>query len=107
MHRSFHLPSVSSEHITHVADDYPGILALALEHPEQSVSNQHTLQDFAFEVFTRENIDPEGCVGAIPEAGAVDEPVTPTPTADAAASATPETTTGQDCHYHGAELHCV
>lgn len=107
MHRSFHLPSISSEHITHVADDYPGILALALDHPEESVSNQHTLQDFAFEVFTRDNIDPEGCVGSIPEEGAVEDPAaTPTANTDIPQAAA-TSTTGQDCHYHGTELHCV
>lgn len=92
-----HLPSLTNDHVTHVADEYDGLLELARTSPQEAVKNQHTIQDFAFEVFSRLYITPEGCAGEA-EASSTD-------VADAPASTT--AAAPQECHTHadGVE-HC-
>ncbi|KAE8193764.1 hypothetical protein A4X06_0g8229 [Tilletia controversa] len=50
LHRTMHLPKMTNEYIGHVADEYADLLELAKTNASQSVRNQHTIQDFAFEV---------------------------------------------------------
>ncbi|KAE8210527.1 hypothetical protein CF327_g5610 [Tilletia walkeri] len=117
LHRSMHLPKLTNEHITHVADEYPALLELAKTNASFSTRNQHTIQDFAFEVWTRENIDPQGCVGEINyEAANATSTTTamaaPTGTSTDSASAVPAQSTpaaaAKDCHTHAdGTVHCA
>ncbi|PWN18795.1 zincin, partial [Microstroma glucosiphilum] len=98
LHRAMHFPALTNEHVTHLADEYAALLELAHHSPEEAVRNQHTIQDFAFEVFSRKYITPEGCVGEV-AANATDA-------ADAHGSTT-TTKAHKECHTHsdGVE-HC-
>ncbi|KAK0560634.1 Prenylated Rab acceptor protein 1 [Tilletia horrida] len=113
LHRLLHLPTITNELVNHVADNYTDVLELARTNATFSVRNQHSIQNFAFEVWTRANIDPNGCVGE-PAPESEDDDDTSgqaTPSASATTSAPTTTSTGvsgQDCHSHAdGSIHCV
>ncbi|KAE8216709.1 hypothetical protein CF327_g199 [Tilletia walkeri] len=119
LHRFMHLPKMTNEFIGHVADEYPDLLELAKTNASVAIRNQHSIQDFAFEVWTRENIQPEGCAGEIvlEEDHHRDHNATTTtsgvaaPTGTIASSLPGQTTpasSGKDCHSHSdGTVHCV
>ncbi|PWN33769.1 zincin, partial [Meira miltonrushii] len=95
LHRMMHLPKVTNGYITHVADTHEDMMKIAIEQPDQSVKNQHSIQEFAFDVWTRKYISAEGSAGA-----------TATESASASAAAT-STAAVQDCHTHAdGSVHC-
>ncbi|KAK0523049.1 Prenylated Rab acceptor protein 1 [Tilletia horrida] len=125
-HRAMHLPSMTNELVVHAADEMADVLELAKTNVSFSVRNQHSIQNFAFEVYTRENIVEEGCVGEILPAehddhdhssttasGIATATATATATASgstAAASAPAQTdpAAAKDCHTHAdGTVHCV
>ncbi|CAO1626673.1 unnamed protein product [Sympodiomycopsis kandeliae] len=110
MHRAMHLPSITNEKVGHSADEYSALLALARNDTAQSVANQHTLQTFAFEVWSRENVAPEGCVGS---AEASESESAPASTATSSVASAPATTSAAsqsssgECHSHAdGSVHC-
>ncbi|KAL9934495.1 hypothetical protein V8E36_006951 [Tilletia maclaganii] len=111
LHRSLHIPAISNELITHVADEYADVLELAKNNATYAFRNQHSIQDYAFEVWTRANIDPNGCVGEILPATPDDDHSAPTTTAAPGATSTDASApaqTGKDCHTHAdGTVHCV
>lgn len=118
-----HLPKVTNEFIGHVADDYKDLLVLAKKEPEKAVKNQYSIQNFAFDTFVRENIDPEGCVGTLddsvsetseaasPTASSQPSSGVPSPTNSKESStdhADEATSSEQDCHTHAdGTVHCT
>lgn len=105
MHRAMHLPSITNEKVGHTADEYDALVALAKNDTAQSVNNQHTLQTFAFEVWSRENVAPVGCVGSAE--GRTDGDAAASTTASSAPAATSASSAGSDCHTHAnGEIHC-
>lgn len=126
MHRAMHLPLVTNEKVGHTADSYTALVALAKNDTAASVHNQHTLQTFAFDVWARENVAPDGCVGGDDahahnhddEDGADADNATSTASNAPASSGTNSSTSaepaaatnstaGSDCHTHAdGEIHC-
>lgn len=113
MHRAFHVPEFVHEKIHHYADSYSDCLDLAKANSTAAVSNQHSLQYFALDVYSRK-LTKWGCVGEVKEA-------TSSSVADASATAssssvatqatqTPaaqDDTAGKDCHTHAdGSIHC-
>lgn len=119
LHRVLHLPKITDEGVTHVADSYFSAIELAAKSPKQTVSNQNTLQSFAFDVFSR-TLFPNGCIGTIkPDDGHVEgmhapapAPATPAVPAANNTTATPPPVVaapvaGAECHFHAnGERHC-
>lgn len=66
MHRAFHVPEFVKEKIHHYADSYADCLELAATNSSAAVSNQHSLQYFALDVYSRK-LTKWGCVGEVEE----------------------------------------
>lgn len=128
----FHVPAVVHEKIHHISDGYNGALELARTNVNGSVSNQHSIQYYTLDVYSRTVIE-EGCVGTplTPEEEAAAEAAshggsssssssaapaaTATDAASASASAAPATeptasaapAADADCHTHAdGSVHC-
>lgn len=125
MHRAFHVPEFSHEKIHHYADKYAEVLQLAQEeggNGTRSVSNQHTLQYFSLDVYSRKLVK-WGCVGEVVEEDKDDDghghaghghatassttaaaPPAATSSSSATATAAAE---ASDCHTHAdGSIHC-
>ncbi|CAO1626244.1 unnamed protein product [Jaminaea pallidilutea] len=97
-HRAMHLPQMTNDMVVHAADVFDDVLTLAATDPSKSVVNQHTLQNFAFEVFTRRHVREDGCVRG--ESSSTGSTSSTAPAASTTAAA-------QDCHTHAnGEIHC-
>lgn len=118
LHRMMHLPKITNGYITHVADTHEDMMKIAIEKPDQSVKNQHSIQEFAFDVWTRKYISAKGCSATEEEIHAAeheDHTHSTSATASATASITATSTASdiataaaQDCHTHAdGTVHCI
>ncbi|CEH16561.1 Metallopeptidase, catalytic domain [Ceraceosorus bombacis] len=118
LHRAMHLPTMTNDHVGHTADEYPALLDLAKNNVTESVKNQHSLQDFAFEAFVRANIDEQGCPADRHheehdhdhdhDHDDHDLDASPTSTISATSTSASATAAAQDCHTHAdGTVHCV
>ncbi|TKY88466.1 hypothetical protein EX895_002454 [Sporisorium graminicola] len=121
MHRAFHVPEFVHEKIHHYADSYAACIELAQTNSTAAVQNQHSLQYFALDVYSRK-LTKWGCVGEIAESkddahahGAASSSAAPSPSASAtsssaaqpSATAAPQDSAGKDCHTHAdGSIHC-
>lgn len=67
LHRSLHMPSIGSDAAEHAAEGYSESVELAAKDPEAAAKNSDSLMLFAFDVFVRTHLDPQGCVGEATE----------------------------------------
>ncbi|MCO5589753.1 hypothetical protein L7F22_043722 [Adiantum nelumboides] len=118
LHRMMHLPKVTNGYITHVADTHEDMMKIAIEKPDQSVKNQHSIQEFAFEAWIRKYTNPEGCSASEEEIHAAEHDdhnhsssTTATATGSASVASAAAATTSdaaKDCHSHAdGTVHCV
>lgn len=121
MHRAFHVPEFVHEQVHHYADSYPDCLELAKKNSTAAVSNQHSLQYFALDVYSRK-LTKWGCVGEIKgktdshgaatsaSASATTSAAATSATAAAAQATTQAASSGSassDCHTHAdGSIHC-
>lgn len=122
MHRAFHVPNFVHEQVHHFADSYADCLQLAKDNSTAAVSNQHSLQYFALDVYSRKTTR-WGCIGEVAQsndsghansAPTATESGAPAPaetSASAAGSepAAPSQTAkaSSDCHTHAdGSIHC-
>ncbi|SJX63351.1 related to ph-regulated antigen pra1 precursor [Sporisorium reilianum f. sp. reilianum] len=116
MHRAFHVPEFVHEKIHHYADKYADCLELARENSTAAVQNQHSLQYYALDVFSRK-LTKWGCVGEVDEAkddghahGAASSSSVAASTTVAQATATAaaqSNSASKDCHTHAdGSIHC-
>ena len=110
MHRAFHVPEFVHEKIHHYADSYADVLELAEHNSTAAVQNQHSLQYFALDVYSRK-LTKWGCIGDVKQshddhAHASSSSVAPAPTSTPAATPTPSAASS-DCHTHAdGSIHC-
>ncbi|KDN35108.1 zincin [Tilletiaria anomala UBC 951] len=111
LHRLFHVPQISNEKVVHAADSYLEVLELAKKNASAAVLNQHSLQYFALDVYSRQQV-PGGCLGTPePVISATAAPAASTPAVSAltpspAATAAPAGVI-KDCHSHAdGTIHC-
>lgn len=109
-HRAMHLPQMTNDMVVHAADVFDDVLTLAETDPSKSVVNQHTLQNFAFEVFTRRHVREDGCVRAADSSTSEGTSSTSNTSSTSTSSTAPAASTTaavQDCHTHAnGEIHC-
>ncbi|PWN49293.1 zincin [Violaceomyces palustris] len=125
MHRAFHVPNFVHDQIHHYADSYADCIELAKTNSSAAVSNQHTLQYFALDVYSRKTVK-WGCVGEIKEeeddghahahaaptsstesAAPTETSASTTATAAQAAAPTETQAASSDCHTHAdGSVHC-
>ncbi|GAA6043326.1 hypothetical protein JCM8097_001186 [Rhodosporidiobolus ruineniae] len=120
LHRMTHIPSITGGHVTHAADTYPSVLALAASNSSLAGANQATFQLYALDAYARDAAyPPNGCALPPSEAkeeeehddhdhGAASSSSTVTATATQAGEATATTTAEAHCHTHTdtGEIHC-
>ncbi|EST05377.1 Metallopeptidase, catalytic domain protein [Kalmanozyma brasiliensis GHG001] len=125
MHRAMHVPEFMHEKIHHYSDSYEDVLELAKTNSSAAVSNQHSLQYFALDVYSRK-LTKWGCVGEVDEVdhsghahASTSSSSSSSATASAASStsasaaqqsaaaATPTQAASADCHTHAdGSVHC-
>ncbi|SPO24342.1 related to ph-regulated antigen pra1 precursor [Ustilago trichophora] len=125
MHRAFHVPEFVHEQIHHYADSYPDCLELAKTNSSAAVSNQHSLQYFALDIYSRKTVK-WGCVGEVkaptPKTSSAASAASSTAAAPASTSSSASATAAQvtaapaasqtqkasaDCHTHAdGTIHC-
>lgn len=119
MHRAFHVPEFVHEQIHHYADSYADCLDLAKTNSSAAVSNQHSLQYFALDIYSRKTTK-WGCVGevkhedddghnhaATTSATASAAPVAAQTSSAAAQQASETPKASADCHTHAdGSIHC-
>lgn len=121
------MPNFVHEKIHHYADTYGDCLKLAKENSTAAVTNQHSLQYFALDVYSRK-MTKWGCVGEVEEhtddddgddhsghshgsssasATAAAATTTTASAASQAAAPTSAASTSSDCHTHAdGSVHC-
>ncbi len=103
------MPEISNEKVSHVADSYVDCIELAKTNSTAAVLNQHSLQFFALDAYTRKVV-PGGCVGTPPPAEASASPsaaAASSAVAAPAAAATSPAAAVADCHTHSdGTIHC-
>ncbi|KAF2753424.1 zincin [Pseudovirgaria hyperparasitica] len=113
LHRVLHVPRISEGLVGHFAEDYPEMLALARERPEEAVLNSDSLQLFAVDVYGFDiSVPGVGCHGvysAVEEEGAPAATPSPSGVVSSVAVETPSVTQSADasCHTHSdGFVHC-
>lgn len=102
LHRAFHVPNFVHGKVHHHADSYHDCLDLAKTNATAAVENQHSLQYFALDVFSRK-MTKWDCVGEVE--GKMDDSASQT--TQPAPQPTPETQGTKDCHTHAdGSVHC-
>ncbi|CAO1620685.1 unnamed protein product [Parajaminaea phylloscopi] len=69
LHRSLHLPQITDGLVEHLAEGFSESLELAHQDVTKSVLNTDSIQMFAFEAWSRANVDPASCRGTLEEGG--------------------------------------
>lgn len=109
MHRAFHVSNFVHEKVHHYADTYTDCLELAKNNATAAVTNQHSLQYFALDVYSRKTVK-WGCVGEVKEEhddGHSHDAATPAPTETQAPAPAETSSASADCHTHAdGSIHC-